>query len=110
MNWLTSPILRPSRQQILALARDVAQQSVEDVRSKLSPQAAAMSLAEAREYIRARSGGEVARHAGRAIVARCLPPSIEHELTHEARECVVQLLIREMLVLPIETSVLEDAA
>ena len=110
MNWLTAPVLRPSRQQVLALARDVAQQSADDVRAKLSPQAARMSLAEARGYIRARSGDDVARHTGRAIVARCLPESIELELAREARECVVQLLIRELLVMPIETSILEDAA
>ena len=110
MDWLTSFLLRPSARQISMLARDIAEQVVDDVRPHLPGQSATMSLAEARGYIRARAGCHVDRHVARAIAARKLPPQIHNDVVVRVKEHVVQSLIRDFLRIHVDAAVLQPAA
>ncbi len=84
--------------QIKSLASQVAKRVKPLVRERLSHAADAMSLSEARGYVRARAGLPVRWQTERMLESHAAPAWLAPEITHLATEHVVYSVTRDLLM------------
>ncbi len=95
MDWTTWSCWRVHRRQIEAMVDQVADRCRGFLLPRVLPQVAAMTVAEARGYIRARATAAASRQATIAVAERGLPSRMAPALAMAAKEELVRQILAE---------------